>query len=188
MCDAKLALKPAFDYSSQPVPTILPPAENTALLQGVIPVEYAGLRLDVALARLFPEHSRARIQAWLRDGLIQIDGGVGRVPPFSAKHSGTIGEFELQATPAPTYKVHGGETVHIRPPQLTDQRDQAENIALAVGYEDDELIGLCDRVLVLHDGQVSADLRGGDVTRVNLVSASMGGGGASSQSAVHSSQ
>jgi ribose transport system ATP-binding protein len=54
--------------------------------------------------------------------------------------------------------------------------------------DDDELIGLCDRVLVLHDGQVSADLRGGDVTRVNLVSASMGGGGASSQSAVHSSQ
>lgn len=158
MCDAKLALKPAFDYSSQPVPTILPPAENTALLQGVIPVEYAGLRLDVALARLFPEHSRARIQAWLRDGLIQIDGGVGRVPPFSAKHSGTIGEFELQATPAPTYKVHGGETVHIRPPQLTDQRDQAENIALAVVYEDDELI-VVDKPagLVVHPGNGNAD-------------------------------
>ena len=66
MCDAKLALKPAFDYSSQPVPTILPPAENTALLQGVIPVEYAGLRLDVALARLFPQDPTEQLWGAIR--------------------------------------------------------------------------------------------------------------------------
>lgn len=40
--------------------------------------------------------------------------------------------------------------------------------------DDEELLGLCDRVLVLHDGAVSAELAGDALTRSNLVSASMG--------------
>ncbi len=41
--------------------------------------------------------------------------------------------------------------------------------------DDDELLGLCDRVLVFHDGSLEAELRGAGVTRENLVAASMGG-------------
>lgn len=40
--------------------------------------------------------------------------------------------------------------------------------------DDDELLGLCDRVLVMHDGAVSAELAGDALTRSSLVSASIG--------------
>lgn len=40
-----------------------------------IPLELDGLRLDVALARLLPEYSRARLQTWIDDGRVQLAGG-----------------------------------------------------------------------------------------------------------------
>jgi len=40
--------------------------------------------------------------------------------------------------------------------------------------DDDELLGLCQRVLVLHDGQVQAELSGAALTKENLVAASVG--------------
>jgi ribose transport system ATP-binding protein len=40
--------------------------------------------------------------------------------------------------------------------------------------DDEELLGLCDRVLVLHDGRLSAELAGLTLTRAELVAASMG--------------
>ena len=40
--------------------------------------------------------------------------------------------------------------------------------------DDDELLGLCNRVLVLQDGQIRAELSGENLTRSNLVAASMG--------------
>lgn len=40
--------------------------------------------------------------------------------------------------------------------------------------DDEELLGLCDRVLVLHDGRLSAELSGSRLTRAELVTASMG--------------
>ncbi|HMQ30341.1 MAG TPA: sugar ABC transporter ATP-binding protein [Chloroflexaceae bacterium] len=40
--------------------------------------------------------------------------------------------------------------------------------------DDEELLGLCDRVLVLQDGQMRAELAGPTLTRADLVSASMG--------------
>ena len=42
--------------------------------------------------------------------------------------------------------------------------------------DDAELLGLCDRVLVLHDGVITANLTGEQLTRANLISASMGAG------------
>ena len=39
----------------------------------VSPDEMSGKRLDQALAILLPEHSRARLQGWIRDGYVLID-------------------------------------------------------------------------------------------------------------------
>ncbi len=46
--------------------------------------------------------------------------------------------------------------------------------------DDEELVGLCDRVLVLHDGMICAELSGSSLTKENLIAASLGvsnGGG-----------
>ena len=36
-------------------------------------------RLDKALARLMPSHSRSRLQSWIEDGHVEVDGAVGKV-------------------------------------------------------------------------------------------------------------
>ncbi|MBA3469479.1 MAG: sugar ABC transporter ATP-binding protein [Herpetosiphonaceae bacterium] len=55
---------------------------------------------------------------------------------------------------------------------LTELRNQGVAIVL-YSSDDDELLGLCDRVLVMRDGQISATLQGPTLTRTALVSASM---------------
>lgn len=40
--------------------------------------------------------------------------------------------------------------------------------------DDEELVGLCDRVLVLHDGKIHTELTGEALTKENLISASLG--------------
>jgi len=57
---------------------------------------------------------------------------------------------------------------------LLKQLRDAGTAILFYSSDDDELLGLCNRVLVLHDGAVSAELRGDGLTRENLVAASMG--------------
>ena len=40
--------------------------------------------------------------------------------------------------------------------------------------DDEELVGLCDRVLVIHDGIIRTELSGANLTKENLVAASLG--------------
>lgn len=40
--------------------------------------------------------------------------------------------------------------------------------------DDEELVGLCDRVLVLHDGVIRSELSGSSLTKENLIAASLG--------------
>jgi ribose transport system ATP-binding protein len=47
--------------------------------------------------------------------------------------------------------------------------------------DDEELLGLCDRVLVLHDGKIRTELSGENLTKSNLVAASLGASGESLQ-------
>lgn len=42
--------------------------------EALVPAESAGKRADIALAALWPEYSRARIQRWIRDGHVTVDG------------------------------------------------------------------------------------------------------------------
>lgn len=47
-----------------------------------VPDEDSGLRLDLGLARLWPQHSRSRLQNWVREGRVRINGEVVREPKF----------------------------------------------------------------------------------------------------------
>ena len=97
-----------------------------------IPRELAGLRLDQALARLFPQYSRTRLQAWLREGAITLGG-------------------ERAGARQP---VLGGERVRLVPSTpVPAEAPQAEAIPLRVVYEDADLI-VVDKPagLVVHPG------------------------------------
>jgi ribose transport system ATP-binding protein len=56
---------------------------------------------------------------------------------------------------------------------LADLR-QAGTAILFYSSDDEELLGLCDRVLVLHDGRITAELSGNTLNHAELVTASMG--------------
>ncbi|MBN8475797.1 MAG: 23S rRNA pseudouridine(1911/1915/1917) synthase RluD [Sulfuritalea sp.] len=120
------------DYSRSPVP----PLTRAAL---DVPAECAGWRLDATLAKLFPEHSRSRLQGWLKDGLIRLDGG-------SAEGK---------------RKVYGGERIEFDiadavPPAPT-LAESAEDIPLEVVFEDEQLIVIDKPAgLVVHPGNGNA--------------------------------
>lgn len=106
-------------------------ADYSEVTQVTIPPDCAGLRLDAALARLFPEHSRSRLQGWLKDGLILLDGGAA-----DAKR-----------------KVHGGERITCAVSQTLTSKDAAEDIPLPIVYEDAALVVIDKPAgLVVHPG------------------------------------
>jgi ABC-type sugar transport system ATPase subunit len=61
----------------------------------------------------------------------------------------------------------------IRCPRRRFVRTYAGTAILFYSSDDEELLGLCDRVLVMHDGIVSAELSGERLTHSNLVTVSM---------------
>jgi 23S rRNA pseudouridine1911/1915/1917 synthase len=108
-----------------------------APMRAMVPAAMGGLRLDQALARLFPQYSRNRLQAWLKSGHIRIDGkpGEGRKP------------------------VAGGEAVELKPPQVPDaQAPKAQRMPLKIVFEDDDLIVIDKPAgLVVHPGAGQPD-------------------------------
>ena len=97
-----------------------------------VPMEHGGLRLDQALVKLLPEYSRSRLQDWIEQGLVTLDGKAASVKQ----------------------KVWGGETVRVTPQiHPSEQPYQAEDIPLDIVYEDDAIIVLDKHVgLVVHPG------------------------------------
>lgn len=97
-----------------------------------IPPDCAGMRLDQALARLFPSHSRSRLQGWLKAGRVQLNG----MQP-DAKH-----------------KVWGGEALRVdAAPTPAEVAEQPEEIPLAIVYEDEAILVIDKPVgLVVHPG------------------------------------
>ena len=113
-----------------------------------VPSEWAGWRFDAVLAKLFPEHSRSRLQGWLKDGLIRLDGA-----EVEARRKVDGGErIEFAAAPVPFARdaaagFAGGIT----------SADLAEDIALAVVFEDEALIVIDKPAgLVVHPGNGNA--------------------------------
>ena len=57
---------------------------------------------------------------------------------------------------------------------LLNQLCEQGKTILFYSSDDEELVGLCDRVLVLQDGMIRAELKGESLTKENLISASLG--------------
>ncbi len=88
-------------------------------LQAAIPESMSGKRLDYALARLFPEYSRSKLQQWLHDGHIIINNQI--------------------KLPGKT-KVAGGEQITLHLVLKKQTESLAEKIPLDIIFEDDEII------------------------------------------------
>ncbi|MCB1957321.1 MAG: 23S rRNA pseudouridine(1911/1915/1917) synthase RluD [Rhodocyclaceae bacterium] len=102
-----------------------------------IPAALAGQRIDQALAQLLPEHSRNRLQGWVREGAVLLDG--------------------VQV--APKHKVWGGEWMSLSLPEsVADETHAAQDIPLRIVFEDDTLIVIDKPVgLVVHPGNGNRD-------------------------------
>lgn len=88
-------------------------------LDDVIPEELSGMRLDQALAKMFPDFSRGQLTKWIKGGDVSVD------------------DKQLR----PRDSVSGGEQVIINT-ELTTQDESwtAEPITLDIVYEDDDVI------------------------------------------------
>ena len=96
-----------------------------------MPAELAGLRLDQALARMFPEHSRSRLAAWLRDGHVLVEAAMAK----------------------PRQKIWGGELVTVLEPPPAEAGAAAEDMALCIVHEDAYVLVLDKPAgLVVHPG------------------------------------
>jgi 23S rRNA pseudouridine1911/1915/1917 synthase len=90
----------------------------TALQTAEIPEDLDGKRLDQALAVLFQDYSRSRLQQWIREGQVQVDTRVLR----------------------PRDKVYAGQQVTLCPSLEPEGDWQAQAIPLTIVYEDAHLL------------------------------------------------
>ena len=106
-------------------------------MAATVPEEMGGLRLDQALARLFHQYSRNRLQDWLRSGHILVDG----------------------RSPAPRTAVVGGERITLTPPSLPDSAaPKAQRMPLRIVHEDASLLVIDKPAgLVVHPGAGQPD-------------------------------
>lgn len=81
--------------------------------------EFAGKRLDVTLAVLFPDYSRSRLKIWIEQGQVLVNGEVAK------PKRKLVGNEELQLTVQTIY---------------SEIECQAENIPLSVVYQDAAII------------------------------------------------
>jgi 23S rRNA pseudouridine1911/1915/1917 synthase len=93
--------------------------------------EAAGQRLDLHLQSQLPEYSRSRLQDWVRDSHVTVNGK-------PAKSSMTL---------------KGGEAIVVTPANLPPLRAEAEDLPIEVLYEDAAVIGINKRAgMVVHAG------------------------------------
>jgi 23S rRNA pseudouridine1911/1915/1917 synthase len=91
----------------------------------------AGRRLDHWLHQQLPEHSRSRIQEWIKAGRVLINGAAARA----------------------SQSLRGGETVSVEPAQAPPLDAVGEDIPLTILYEDDDVIAVDKPAgMVVHAG------------------------------------
>jgi 23S rRNA pseudouridine1911/1915/1917 synthase len=95
-----------------------------------------GQRLDQVAALLFAEHSRSRLSAWIKEGLLTVDGAVLR----------------------PRDIVHGGAQLALKAEQEAQGEWIAQDIELNIVYEDDQILVIDKPAgLVVHPAAGHAD-------------------------------
>ncbi len=87
-------------------------------LSAQVPVELGGYRLDQAAAKLFPEYSRSRLQGWIKNGELLVNGQQMRARD----------------------KLLGGEQVDVGARLEVEERWEAEAIDLDIVYEDEHIL------------------------------------------------
>ncbi|TVP89980.1 MAG: RNA pseudouridine synthase, partial [Pseudomonadaceae bacterium] len=87
-------------------------------LSAEVSPQQGGQRLDQVAAQLFPDHSRSRLQNWIKSGELTVDGRTLR----------------------PRDAVFGGEELVLDAEREVQGDWQAEAIALDIVYEDDALL------------------------------------------------
>jgi 23S rRNA pseudouridine1911/1915/1917 synthase len=104
---------------------------STVRHEALVPMTAAGRRFDQTLAEMFPQYSRSRLTAWVKSGSIVLDGRA--VPPRQL--------------------LVGGESVAIEAEVEVEVTAAAEDIALDIRFEDDDLLVLNKPAgLVVHPG------------------------------------
>jgi 23S rRNA pseudouridine1911/1915/1917 synthase len=105
-------------------------------LQMTVPAALGGQRFDRVAAELFPDFSRARLQAWIRGGELRVDGDAHQ----------------------PKDKLTAGALLRLRAElQPVDDSWQAEAIGLSIVFEDDILVLDKPAGLVVHPAAGHAD-------------------------------
>lgn len=100
-------------------------------LQIVIPEELSGKRLDQALSQLVPEHSRSRIQSWIKAGDVSVNKSISK-----------------QRT-----EVHVGDIIELDTEINKIEKHQAEAINLNILHEDEAIIIINKPAgLIIHPG------------------------------------
>ena len=100
-------------------------------LEIVIPEKFKGKRLDLALSKLFPEHSRSRIQSWIKAGEVEVNNS----------------KYKQRNV------VNSGDIIKINTTLKSIDKNQAEHISLDVIHEDKAIIILNKPAgLVVHPG------------------------------------
>jgi len=115
------------------------PVENsgdysrTEPLRLTVPEGSYGRRLDQILAELLPQHSRNRLQGWVRDACVLVDG---------------------KPETEPKRKMMGGERLFVSEPvDIRNQPELPEDIPLNVVFEDKTLLVINKPAgLVVHPG------------------------------------
>ena len=93
--------------------------------------QHAGMRLDQALHRQLPEFSRARLQSWIKDGRVLVNGAPG----------------------APSRTLREGDRIDFEPAAPAPLHAQPESIPLRVLYEDDDFLAIDKPAgMVVHAG------------------------------------
>lgn len=95
------------------------PAPDLAPLTLTVGVDYRGTRLDKVLSQYLPQFSRSRLQQWIEEGLVTVDGrpcGVRQI---------MLGDERIVVSPQP---------------DPASMSYVAEPIPMAIVYEDDALI------------------------------------------------
>ena len=104
----------------------------------------AGKRLDLFVVERFPDYSRSRLQQWIKEGRVHVNGTPGRS----------------------SYRMRGGESVEVEPAPLRPLHATPEDLPVEVLYEDPDVVAINKPAgMVVHAG---AGVRSGTVVNALL--------------------